>query len=112
LLFQAAYQEVDPVQRPELHLQVGRRLMAGLSAAQYEDNQYSILHHFNEAIQLITDTAERLKLAKANMAAGTVWNEGPCPIQRVLLVSSAYYLLSWDNGTNLCDVLRFRATVN
>jgi hypothetical protein len=68
--------------------------MAGLSAAQYEDNQYSILHHFNEAIQLINDTAERLKLAKANMAAGTISNEGPSPDQRVLLTSSACLFLS------------------
>lgn len=67
---QAAYQEVPPAARAALHLRVGRQLMAGLPHAQYEEQQYGILHHFNEAIHLIDDPAERLKLVKANMAAG------------------------------------------
>lgn len=69
-LLQAAYQELTAEERPAVHLRVGRRLLGGMSAAQYEEHAFAVLHHFNQALPLITDPVERLRLSHANLAAG------------------------------------------
>ncbi|GAQ90902.1 hypothetical protein KFL_007000010 [Klebsormidium nitens] len=68
---EAAYEELGEADRAGVHLTVGRRLLAGLSAAQCEEHKFAILHHFNQALPLITDPAERLRLAHDNLAAGS-----------------------------------------
>jgi hypothetical protein len=70
LLLQAAYRELDQEQCGAVHLRIGRRLLEGLTRAQYDEHEFAILHHFNQALHLITEPAERLKLAQANLAAG------------------------------------------
>jgi hypothetical protein len=67
---QAAYHELDEAQRTAAHLRLGRQLLAGLTEKQLEEHVFTVLHHFNVALALITDTEERLKLAKFNLIAG------------------------------------------
>ena len=98
---QAAYQEVLPAARASLHLRVGRQLMAGLPRAQYEEQQYGILHHFNEAIHLITDPAERLKLVTANMAAGEA------PLQAAQRERAQVFVRLWLIRPRVCTTCSY-----
>ena len=70
-ILQAAYQLIAPELRRELHLNIGRLLLA--NADKNSDNETylsQIVRHLNEASSLITKPAERLELAELNLQVG------------------------------------------
>ena len=67
---QAAYANLEEARRGRVHLQIGRLLRNGLSAKQQERRLFEIVDHFNLALELITDPAERDQLCRLNLSAG------------------------------------------
>ena len=67
---QAAYSLVSADGREALHLKVGRLLLQRAPESERDERIFDIVGQMNKAVALITDPAERLELAKLNLAAG------------------------------------------
>ncbi|WP_212499805.1 AAA family ATPase [Bradyrhizobium lablabi] len=67
---QAAHALIPEASRPALRLQIGRRLLAALPAAERDAASFVILDNLNSAMQLITDRPETESLARLNAHAG------------------------------------------
>jgi predicted ATPase len=67
---QAAYAQIADEHRQPVHLRVGRLLLAQWDRVAAPEQVFDIVGHLNFAHTLITDDAERLALARLNLAAG------------------------------------------
>ncbi|MDM8568015.1 AAA family ATPase [Thiotrichales bacterium HSG1] len=65
---QAAYAQVDDAHRKNIHLQIGRLLLKNTDSL--EDKVFEVVGHFNNSIELIRESTERLEIAKLNLMAG------------------------------------------
>lgn len=67
---QAAYQLTPEGDKQSLQLRIGRHLLANSTAAELEDNPFTLLQALNNAASLITDEKERAQLVTLNLHAG------------------------------------------
>jgi predicted ATPase len=67
---QAAYTLIPEERKQLVHLTVGRLLRARWDPATAEERLFDVVHHLNLGRGLITDEAERLALARLDLAAG------------------------------------------
>lgn len=69
-LQESSYSQTPTELRRAVHLRIGRALLAGTKADELESRNFDIANQLNLAIDLITDPAERLELARINLLAG------------------------------------------
>ncbi len=67
---QAAYELVPTHERAELHLEIGRRLMASMSAEELDERVFTIAGHVNAGRELVVDPRERYDYAALGLRAG------------------------------------------
>lgn len=67
---QAAYDSMPWNERTRTHLAIGRLLVAGVEQGEQPEQLFEILAQLNRGQRLIDDPAERLRLARLNLAAG------------------------------------------
>ncbi|MCC8969744.1 AAA family ATPase [Bradyrhizobium brasilense] len=67
---EAAYALNPETSRAEVHLTIGRRLVAQTSPEKRDEAIFEIVNQFNRAVPLITSQEEREQLAELNLAAG------------------------------------------
>ncbi|HUC17571.1 MAG TPA: AAA family ATPase [Acetobacteraceae bacterium] len=67
---EAAYLPIPECQRAEMHLHIGRLLLARIPAEQREDHIFEIVSQLNRGAALITSRDEREELAELNLLAG------------------------------------------
>ncbi|MES2355490.1 MAG: EAL domain-containing protein [Pseudomonadota bacterium] len=67
---QAAYSLIPTEAVPPLHLRIGRTLLNAVPADELPKHLFRIVNHFNAGIALINDEAEKIRVAKLNLAAG------------------------------------------
>ncbi|MBW4685483.1 MAG: PAS domain S-box protein [Komarekiella atlantica HA4396-MV6] len=67
---QAAYALIDEPQKQVVRLQIGRNLLEKTSPEQRSERLFEIVDHLNRGIELVTDRAERIEIAKLNLIAG------------------------------------------
>ena len=67
---QAAYALIDDNRKKAVHLQIGRLLLANVSADELPEKIFEIVDHLNVGRELITDEHELVKLAQLNLEAG------------------------------------------
>jgi predicted ATPase/signal transduction histidine kinase/DNA-binding NarL/FixJ family response regulator/tRNA A-37 threonylcarbamoyl transferase component Bud32 len=67
---QAAYLLIEERQREPIHLKIGRLLLAATPPEQLSEALFEIVSQLNAGRLLITEKAERLKVAKLNLKAG------------------------------------------
>ncbi|NES04713.1 MAG: AAA family ATPase [Okeania sp. SIO2F4] len=67
---QAAYSLIRSGQKQTTHLHIGRLLSQNLSQEQLDSNIFTIVNHWNQAIELIADPKERENLMQLNYSAG------------------------------------------
>ncbi len=67
---QAAYALIDPDRKQEVHLSIGRLIQSHADPREREERLIEIVGHLNNGRRLIEDPAERLGLARLNLAAG------------------------------------------
>jgi len=92
---QAAYALVPAAARPALNLSIGRTLLA--AAGEDATNQvFEIVNHMNQGIALIDARAERLRLARLNLAAATRARNSTAYDLATRACRSAIELLGWD----------------
>jgi predicted ATPase/class 3 adenylate cyclase/GAF domain-containing protein/tRNA A-37 threonylcarbamoyl transferase component Bud32 len=68
---QAAYSLIDPAQRKEFHLSIGRLMLSHAQGAELDEKLVDIVSHLNEGRAFVHDPQERRALARLNLAAGT-----------------------------------------
>ncbi|WOD38392.1 AAA family ATPase [Nodosilinea sp. E11] len=66
---QAAYLLIPELQRPEVHLQIGRLLLQNIAVAEHNEHIFAIANQLNSGIELITAEAEIYALAELNRLA-------------------------------------------
>ncbi|WP_426426264.1 trifunctional serine/threonine-protein kinase/ATP-binding protein/sensor histidine kinase [Bradyrhizobium genosp. A] len=67
---EAAYSLIQETLRAEVHLRIGRLLLAQTSAVQLEESVFEIVNQLNRGAALITEQEERDQLAQLNLLAG------------------------------------------
>ncbi|HJW68452.1 MAG TPA: AAA family ATPase, partial [Candidatus Binatia bacterium] len=67
---QAAHAQLSPREQCEIHLQIGRHLLARVPADRLPDDVIEIVNHLDEGRELLEDAAERLDVARLNLLAG------------------------------------------
>ncbi len=67
---QAAYSLIPEEHRVDMHLQIGRALLANLTADQASDHLFDLANQLNRGAALITSRDEREQLAGFNLMAG------------------------------------------
>ncbi len=67
---QAADSLIPLEEKQATHLRMGRLLLESLSPAEQNTNIFTIVNHWNKAIELIQETAERNQLIQLNFSAG------------------------------------------
>jgi PAS domain S-box-containing protein len=68
---EAAYALVPEARRKELHLQIGRLLLAQYSQEMLAERVFAVVDQFSRSIDLVTDAGERETLRRLNTAAGS-----------------------------------------
>lgn len=67
---QAAYARIAPERRPQVHLSVGRLMLAQRRLAPRDEDLFDVVSHLNLGAPLVESRAERLELARLNLDAG------------------------------------------
>ena len=67
---QAAYALINEDRRQAVHLSIGRLIQTHADAGEREERLIEIVGHLNNGRRLIADPAERIALARLNLAAG------------------------------------------
>jgi predicted ATPase len=67
---QAAYSLIPDREKAQVHLQIGRLLLAKIEAEEIQYNIFEVVDRLNEGSSLINDRLERDNLAKLNLQAG------------------------------------------
>jgi histidine kinase len=71
---QAAYAIIDPNERKNTHIKIGRLLWRAYSADRQENKQqddvFDMLKHFNFSLELLHEESEKLNIAQLNYEAG------------------------------------------
>ncbi|HEY2757152.1 MAG TPA: AAA family ATPase [Pseudolabrys sp.] len=67
---EVAYALIPEQERAAVHLQIGKRLLERTQPEDLDEKLFEIVNHLNSGIELITDPAERARLADLNAAAG------------------------------------------
>ncbi|HYD62076.1 MAG TPA: AAA family ATPase [Noviherbaspirillum sp.] len=67
---EAAYALIPPPLRPELHLRIGRLLVAGMHEEEIVEKVFDLVNQFNLGLPLISDWKEKQRVAELNLVAG------------------------------------------
>ncbi|MEO0374512.1 MAG: AAA family ATPase [Cyanobacteria bacterium P01_A01_bin.17] len=67
---QAAYALITPEQKAPVHLRIGRLLRDGVTPEGLANRIFEVVDHLNQALDLISEPAERQQLAQLNFQAG------------------------------------------
>lgn len=105
---QAAYELLNEEERRELHLRIGRRMLAAASVKPQGRALFDIINHFNGSQSLITEQDERRRVAELNLAAGNA-----AKASAAYAAAGSYYLngtqllgeTSWETDHALCFAL-------
>ncbi|HEX5421103.1 MAG TPA: serine/threonine-protein kinase PknK, partial [Gammaproteobacteria bacterium] len=67
---QAAYDGIPEAERPELHLRIGRMLLASIGDDGSDQRLFDVVNHLGHGTALISEPAERHRVAEVNLEAG------------------------------------------
>jgi predicted ATPase/class 3 adenylate cyclase len=103
---QAAFDCIPSDTKKRFRLQIGRRLLAALTAEDELVPQPDVLSSLNYGWELITDEEERLKIARLNLVAGTRARQALAYRDALGYISVALSLLG-ENAWQRCYSLAF-----
>jgi len=67
---QAAYSLIPEAQRAEVHLRIGRALLANMTADELAEHLFNVANHFNRGATLLVDRDEKARVATIELRAG------------------------------------------
>ncbi|MDI3281884.1 AAA family ATPase [Polyangium sp. 15x6] len=104
----AAYMLVEPEQRKQLHLSIGRLLRKRSGERPRDEDLLDLVHHLNLGASAITDRAERRDLAEINLRAGQKAKAATAYHAGAIYTRAGIELLDaadWDEHYDLCHSL-------
>jgi PAS domain S-box-containing protein len=101
---QAAYSLVPEAERPAIHLRVGRLLLQRTPIESVDDRVFVIINQLNRGTLLITDSGERVAVARLNLCAGRKARNSAAPAAAVLYLRTAIELLGEEGWGVAYDV--------
>jgi len=66
---QATYGLISEAERKSIHLQIGIRLFANLTPAELDEKLFSVVNHFNAALDIISDNTLKADICALNLKA-------------------------------------------
>ena len=105
---EAAYALIPETLRAEMHLRMGRLLVEKMTPDQIRENIFDIVNQLNSAIPLISDTAEKERVAELNLWGGRKAKSSTAYGSACLYLSVAAELLesiAWDRRYELAFAL-------
>ncbi|UNU19565.1 GAF domain-containing protein [Microcoleus vaginatus PCC 9802] len=109
---QAAYSLIPEGQKRSTHLKIGQLLLNNTPEAEREERIFDIVNHLNVGVELITQEAEREKLARLNLVGGKKAKAATAYCAAVEYFNSGRELLavnSWENQYELTLALHTEA---
>ncbi|HEY9704753.1 MAG TPA: serine/threonine-protein kinase PknK, partial [Allocoleopsis sp.] len=67
---QAAYTMIPELEKQEIHLKIGRLLLTNTPSNLIEEQIFDIVNQLNQAVNIINNSEEKIKLAELNLMAG------------------------------------------
>ncbi len=108
----AAYQMLDEEGKKRCHYEIGKSLLKNAGPGLADENIFGLVHHFNNAIDIITDASERVWLAGQNLKAGIMAKAGAAYDSAGEFLKTGIGLLpagSWDSHYRLAVSLHIEA---
>jgi PAS domain S-box-containing protein len=103
---EAAYALIPPPLRPELHLRIGRLLVAGMHEEEIGEKVFDLVNQFNLGLPLIADWEEKQRVAELNFIAGKKAKASTAYSAAASYFSAGIALLAEDGWRN-CYALAF-----
>ncbi|MBW8829152.1 MAG: response regulator [Burkholderiales bacterium] len=103
---EAAYALIPPSLRPELHLRIGRLLIAGMHEEEIGEKVFDLVNQFNLGLPLISVWKEKQRVAEFNLIAGRKAKASTAYSAAVSYLSAGITLLA-EEGWQSCYALAF-----
>lgn len=97
---QAAYSLIEDAQKGEVHLRIGRLMLASSPSEPVDTQLFEIVYHMNRGAALIRDPQERLRIATLNLEAGKKAKNGAAYESAATYLEASQSLLgpqSWES---------------
>jgi PAS domain S-box-containing protein len=101
---QAAYSLIPEPEKKQVHLQIGRLLLANIKEHELQNKIFDVVNQLNEGSSLITEQLEKDKLAKLNLQAGKKAKSSTAYMPALKYLESGLELLainSWETSYQL-----------
>ena len=109
---EAAYALVPEAERPALHLDIGRQLLARLSDRELEEQVFDVVGQLNRGAALLSDPTERCRAAALNLRAGRKALASTAYAAAVTYLEAGCALLpseAWERARDLAFELHLEA---
>ncbi|MCP3475613.1 AAA family ATPase [Bradyrhizobium sp. CCGUVB1N3] len=105
-VLEAAYALIPVALRPEVHLRIGRRLVAGMPEQETRKKIFDLVNQFNLGSSLVSDWAEKQRVAELNLHAGKKAKASTAYNSASSYLSAGAALLA-EEGWRACYALTF-----
>ncbi len=102
---QGAYALIRDHEKKQVHLEIGRLLLASLPARELEESIFDVVSQLDQGIDLISDPAEKDELARLNIVAGTKAKAAIAHASARTYLAAAMALLPEDAWDRRHDIL-------
>ena len=105
---EAAYSLIPSELRADVHVWIGRLLVADTPSERHEEIIFEIVNQFNRGTRLITSESERLQVAEFNLMAGKRAQASSAYVSALTYLTTGIGLLtneSWRQKRELCFAL-------
>ncbi len=102
---EASYALIGPEERAEVHLNIGRLLLARSLHAPHDSELFEVADHLNRGASLMTDPSERRELARLNLAAGRKARDASAPESAIIYLKAALELLGPGGWTTDYEIV-------
>lgn len=103
---QAAYALIPEERRSEVHLRIGRVLLASMTADAFAEHLFDVANQFNRGAALITAQEERERVAELNLSAGMHAKAATAYASALTYFTAGHALVAAD-ARNRPDALTF-----
>src|SRR6202022_562068 len=101
---QAAYSLIPDEQRADVHLRIGRVLLASMTAGELAEHLFEVANHFNRGATLLVDRDEKAQVATIELRAGQKSKASTAYASACVYLAAGMALLDesdWNSHYNL-----------
>jgi predicted ATPase len=101
---QAAYSLIPEAHRAEVHLRLGRMILASLTADDLTEQLFEVANHFNRSSELLVDRTEKAEIARLNLRSGRKAKASAAYASARTYFASGIALLDEEDWTGLHEL--------